>query len=74
MQAVAYATTTTERAMVRPLQAQGLIWLLRGRLIVELTPMEAIIRCRSGATVKFYRRAGPALEIVTVAPTPGPTP
>ena len=41
-----------------------LLWLARGRLVVGLTAKEAIIRCPSGATLKFYRPA----EIVTVAP------
>jgi hypothetical protein len=31
------------------LDDMGLIWLLRGRPIVELAPMEAIIRCHRGA-------------------------
>ena len=38
----------------------GLIWLLRGRPIVELTSTEAVICCPSGATLKFYRRTKPA--------------
>jgi integrase len=34
----------------------GLIWLLRGRPVIVLTSTEAIIRCPSGAALKFYRR------------------
>ena len=46
----------------------GLIWLLRGRPVTVLTSTEAIIRCHSGATLR-YGRIGPApAEIVTVAP------
>ena len=47
----------------------GLIWLLRGRPVIALTAMEAVMRCHSGATLKFYRRSEPALaEITNVAP------
>jgi hypothetical protein len=47
----------------------GLIWLLRGRPVIVLKSTEAIIRCHSGATLKFYRRSEPALaETTNVAP------
>ena len=47
----------------------GLIWLLRGRPVIVLTSTEAIMRCRSGATLTFYRRTEPALaEIANDAP------
>ena len=43
------------------LDCTGLIWLLRGRPVIALTAMEAVMRCHSGATLKFYRRSEPAL-------------
>jgi hypothetical protein len=47
----------------------ALIWLPRGSPVIVLTSTEAVIRCHSGATLKFYRRTKPAPEeIVTVAP------
>ena len=47
----------------------GLIWLLRGRPVITLTSTEAIIRCHSGATLKFCRRSEPALaETTNVTP------
>ena len=47
----------------------GLIWLLRGRSVVELTTTAATLRCPSGATLKFYRRSEPALAgTANVAP------
>jgi hypothetical protein len=47
----------------------GLIWLLRGRQIVALTATEAIILCRSGATVRYRRPPEAALaEIDKAAP------
>jgi hypothetical protein len=56
----------------------GLVWLLRGRPVIVLTSTEAIIRCPSGATLKFYKRAeaAPATEIATSykpAAEPAPT-
>jgi hypothetical protein len=39
----------------------GLLWILRGRPVVALTAKEAIIRCNSGATLKFYRRTESAI-------------
>ena len=33
-------------------------WLLRGRPVIALTSTEAVIRCGSGATLKFYNQAG----------------
>jgi hypothetical protein len=55
------------------LDDMGLLWLLRGRPVVELTSMEAVIRCHSGATVKFYRPTEPVppTEITNGAPTMG---
>jgi hypothetical protein len=52
------------------LDDMGLLWLLRGRPVVELTSMEAVIRCHSGATVKFYRPTEPVppMEITNGAP------
>jgi hypothetical protein len=52
------------------LDDMGLLWLLRGRPVVELTSMEAVIRCHSGATVKFYRPTEPVppMEITNRAP------
>jgi hypothetical protein len=53
----------------------GLIWLLRGRPVIMLTATEAVMRCRSGATLKFYRRTKPApAEIDKAAPISKPTP
>jgi hypothetical protein len=51
------------------LDAMGLLWLLRGRPVIVLTSTEAIIRCRSNASLTYRRRAElvPA-EIVTAAP------
>jgi hypothetical protein len=43
----------------------GLFWLLRGRPVVALMATEAIIRCHSGATLKFYRRKSTPAEIAT---------
>ena len=37
--------------------------------MIASTAMEAVMRCHSGATLKFYRRSEPALaEITNVAP------
>jgi len=44
------------------LDETGLIWLLRGRLVITLTATEAVMRCHSGATLT-YRRNEPAAEI-----------
>jgi hypothetical protein len=44
----------------------GLIWLLRGRPVVALTSMEAVILCQSGATLK-YRRTVPAAAAPEIA-------
>jgi hypothetical protein len=48
----------------------GLIWLLRGRPVTVLTSAEAIIRCHSGASLTYRRRAepAPATEIVNATP------
>jgi hypothetical protein len=48
----------------------GLLWLLRGRSAIVLTSTEAVIRCHSGATLKFYRPTEPAppMEITNGAP------
>jgi hypothetical protein len=49
----------------------GLVWLLGGRPVIALTATEAILRCQSGATLKFYRRTKPAPvppEIVSETP------
>jgi hypothetical protein len=53
----------------------GLLWLLRGRPVIAVTSTYAIIRCPSGATLKFYRRAvaAPATEIVNVTQIAKPT-
>jgi len=34
----------------------GLIWLLRGRPVIALTAMEAIMCCQSGATLVYGRQ------------------
>jgi hypothetical protein len=49
----------------------GLIWLLRGRPIIALTATEAIIRCYSGATLKYRRTEPTPAEIAKVAPATG---
>jgi len=41
--------------------ATGLIWLLRGRLVVCLTASGATIRERSGATTTYRKHNKPAL-------------
>jgi hypothetical protein len=45
----------------------GLIWLLRGRPVIVLTSMEAVIRCPNGASLTYGRRteAAPATERAT---------
>jgi hypothetical protein len=48
----------------------GLIWLLRGRPVIALTSTEAIIRCHSGATLKFYRRTETAPATAALEATP----
>jgi hypothetical protein len=42
----------------------GLLWLLRDRPVIAVMSTEAIIRCHSGATLKFYRRTKPALAAI----------
>jgi hypothetical protein len=39
----------------------GLIWLLRGRSVVELTTTAATLRCPNGAHLTYRRRSEPAL-------------
>jgi hypothetical protein len=43
------------------LDMTGLIWLLRGRSVIALTAAEAVMRCRSGATLTYRRQNEPAL-------------
>ena len=43
------------------LDCTGLIWLLRGRPVIALTAMEAVMRCHSGATLTYRRRTEQAL-------------
>jgi hypothetical protein len=54
---------------LRRVDGMGLVWLLQGRPVVALTATEAIMRCGSGATLKFYRRTEPAPAIVTAGTT-----
>lgn len=44
--------------------ATGLIWLLRGRLVVALTATEAVMRCPSGANLMYRRQSKSASEPV----------
>jgi hypothetical protein len=44
--------------------AMGLIWLLQGRPVVALTATEAVMRCRSGATLGYGRQNQPAQGLI----------
>jgi hypothetical protein len=35
-----------------------MIWLLRGRPVIALTAAEAVMRCHSGATLRYCRQKG----------------
>jgi hypothetical protein len=41
------------------LDETGLIWLLRGRPVITVTATEAVMRCRSGATLVYRRQNNP---------------
>jgi len=46
------------------LDEMGLIWLLRGRPVIALTAMGAIMRCKSDATLVYRRQNQPAPGLI----------
>jgi hypothetical protein len=48
------------------LDATGLIWLLRGRPVIALTAAEAVMRCHSGATLRYCRRKEPVAKAAEI--------
>ena len=54
----------SDPAPVRWRDEMGPIWLLRGRPVIVLTAMGAIMRCKSDATLVYRRQNQPAPGLI----------